>query len=122
MSRPAILVVGNCYPDNFTFDNWFNQHFDVEFLKAANRHQALEVLAESAPELVLINRVFDADGGCGISLVREIKESTPDCRVMLISNFADAQEKAVANGALDGFGKAELNSVTTISKVRAALG
>ena len=42
--------------------------------------------------------------------------------VMLVSNFADWQEKAVAAGAQYGFGKAALNAPETLSRLSEVLG
>ena len=40
---------------------------------------------------------------------------------MLVSNYADAQQAAVAAGAIEGFGKAELGADETEEKLRAVL-
>jgi hypothetical protein len=42
--------------------------------------------------------------------------------VMLVSNYPEYQEKAVAMGALPGFGKAALREPETLAMLRRVLG
>jgi len=41
--------------------------------------------------------------------------------VMLVSNFPEWQEKAIHQGAVPGFGKAQLNSAETVERIRSIL-
>ena len=55
--------------------------------------------------------------GEGVDLMAEVRESHPDVKMMLISDYPDAQAAAKEVGALPGFGKADLGT----SKVEKAL-
>ncbi len=74
--------------------------------------------------MVLVNRVFDADGDSGVDLIRQIKadEALQTTPILLVSNYADAQEEATAAGAVPGFGKAELGRPAMLERVRPLLG
>lgn len=74
-------------------------------------------------DLVMLNRKLDYgfDEADGIAVVREIKSRRPQQRVMLISNYADAQDAAQAVGALPGFGKREIGSAKVKERIAAAL-
>jgi len=94
----------------------------------ANDARAVEAEFESA-DLLLVNRVLDGEfeSTGGVELVRSLaaRAKATDQRVpalMLVSNFADAQEEAVAAGARPGFGKKEMNSERVRELIRAALG
>src|SRR3712207_7213789 len=52
----------------------------------------------------------------------DLRGESKSVPVMLVSNYADAQAKAVAHGALEGFGKGELGDDTMLERVRAVLG
>ena len=118
----SVMVVGNCLPDNFTMGRWFKKHFDADYLKARNRVAAIEMLRKHSIDLVLVNRIFDSDGGSGIDLIAELTRDFSATTTMLISNFADAQTDAEAQGALPGFGKSELKNPASVDKVKHALG
>ena len=70
----------------------------------------LAALHQQPFDLVLVNRVLDADGSAGLDVVEQIKTDTNlrELPVMLVSNYEDAQRQAVEKGALPGFGKATL--------------
>ncbi len=120
--RKTVLVVGNCLPDNFTVGRWFKKHFDVEFVKARNRKATIKILDRDSFDLVLVNRVFDSDGGDGLELISELIRLRPNGPVMLLSNFPDSQAEAEQLGAVPGFGKAELKKADSISKMKRVLG
>ncbi len=89
-------------------------------MPAEGADAALEKLQEGDFALVLVNRVFDADGGPGMDLIKQLK-SDPGLRsvpVMLVSNYEDAQEEAEAAGAAPGFGKAALGRPHMLERVR----
>lgn len=118
-----ILSIGQCGPDHGSISRLFRQHFDAEVVAAAVESDAVRELQNSSFDLILVNRKLDADYSDGMIIVRRLidDEALPDVPVMLVSNFAEAQEAAVAVGALYGFGKAELNSPETTDRLKAAL-
>ena len=118
-----ILDVGNCGFDHGNLQTFLARHFDVELTQAHSASEANRLVEMSRFELVLVNRKFDRDGDDGIELIRQLKGNaklgaTP---VMLLSNYPEYQQQAVAAGAEPGFGKAELGSPTAIEALRLVL-
>lgn len=84
--------------------------------------EVLASLGEAA--LVLVNRVFDMDGASGMELISQLKSKESEFAgipVMLVSNYEKSQAEAIANGAIPGFGKSELQSVETRRKIESVL-
>lgn len=84
----------------------------------------MQTLRSQSIDLVLINRKLDADYSDGMAILKAMKEdeALAAIPVMLVSNFAEWQEKAVAAGAIYGIGKAELATTEATDRVREALG
>src|SRR4051794_6307159 len=101
-----VLSVGQCHFDHGNISRVLSSQFSAEVVPAATADEALSALRQGGFALVLVNRVFDSDGGSGLELIREIAGSPGSAPVMLVSNFEDAQARAVAAGAVRGFGKA----------------
>jgi CheY-like chemotaxis protein len=89
-------------------------------LAADTADETMSMLHNGPFDLVLVNRVFDADGGSGFDLVKAIKAdpATSKLPVMLVSNHADAQQRAVSAGAEPGFGKAQLGDPAVAEALR----
>jgi two-component system chemotaxis response regulator CheY len=121
MSR-RVLSVGQCAFDHGNVSRALSGQFGAQVEAAATAREALDAVRRGGYDLVLVNRVFDADGGSGLDLIREVKKEAAAVPVMLVSNFADAQEEAVKAGALPGFGKAALSAPETLARLEAHLG
>jgi two-component system chemotaxis response regulator CheY len=115
-----VLSVGQCSLDHGTISRALRDDFAAEVVPASSSDQALTLLRQGAFDLVLVNRIFDADGESGLELIRQLKadDGLRQVPVMLVSNFADAQQKAVAAGAEAGFGKASLAAAETRAKLK----
>lgn len=103
-----VLSVGQCYPDHALLRATIESHFAVRLRRVDTRAQALGLLrAGDPPALVLVNRKLDADYEDGLLLVRDIRAEArwAAIPVMLVSNYPEAQQAAVAAGAAPGFGK-----------------
>jgi two-component system chemotaxis response regulator CheY len=123
MTRPSVLSVGQCGFDHARIARHFQQTFRVEVLGVATFDEALAALRRQRFDLILINRVNDSDGAPGLDLIQSLK-SEPGLAglpVMLVSNYPEAQQAAEALGALPGFGKSDLASATTRSRLEAVL-
>jgi len=118
-----ILLVGHCGPD-------------TSYLKIAVRSAAPDAAVQSASDqahvdralaegvdLMLLNRELDGEFQLtsGIELIRRLKSSHPKLKLMLVSNYPEAQAAALAAGALPGFGKRDLHSPKAIESIKAAL-
>ncbi len=118
-----VLSIGQCRPDHAGISYYLKSNFAAEVDAAATEADALHYLQHGTYQLILVNRVLDADGSDGMALIERLCKSeysaTP---VMLVSNYPDWQQRAVSVGAVDGFGKAELNTAGTREKISAVLG
>jgi DNA-binding response OmpR family regulator len=122
MSQKTVLSIGQCRPDTAAIGFYLKSQFSVNVLTADLPDQALSLLESSSVDLVLINRKLDADGSDGLEILSRIRKSSkPSVPVMLVSNYADWQQKAVEMGAVYGFGKAELNRPETKTRLAAIL-
>jgi CheY-like chemotaxis protein len=119
MTAKRVLSVGQCGADHGAI-SWALQALGAEAAPAATQAEALERLRQEAFDLVLVNRVFDADGDSGLELIRRLKadEALRATPVMLVSNYADAQKQAVEAGAEPGFGKASLGRPEMLQRIK----
>lgn len=115
MTQRTVLSIGQCRPDQAAISHYLTSHFGARILTADLPGDAYQLLSQQSIDLILINRKLDADYSDGMEILQHLctQESTAKIPVMLVSNFAEWQEKAVALGAIYGFGKAELNRPET---------
>lgn len=74
--------------------------------------------------LLLVNRVLEpgfAEDSSGIALIRKLAALPNPPRMILVSNYEDAQAQAVEAGALPGFGKAQLGKPETRQRLLDAI-
>ena len=109
-----VLDVGNCGPDFASISHFLTSHFDCEMSQAHGPGDALDLMRENDFALVLINRKLDCDYSDGMEIIKAMKADAElqHLPVMLITNYADHQDEAVALGAERGFGKLEFNAET----------
>jgi CheY-like chemotaxis protein len=119
-----VLDVGQCGPDHASIRRYLTNHFDVDIVQTHGLSDTLAELRAGQFDLVLVNRKLDADYSDGIEILREIKSAAEIAHVpvMLITNYADHQDAAVAAGAHRGFGKLEFDDPATKEKLAALLG
>ncbi|MBX3365511.1 MAG: hypothetical protein KF866_12205 [Phycisphaeraceae bacterium] len=117
--EPLIVLVGHCRPDAGMISSMVRRA--APQARIANVESLRELLA-NLPEacLLLVNRVLDGDFNTadGVDLMRSIN---PCSTWMLVSNFEDAQSRAMEAGALQGFGKSMLYDSSTLERVRQAV-
>lgn len=116
-----VLSVGNCSYDDSRIGRML-QSVGAASERARDAEDAKAKLKAGGYNLVLINRVFDANGASGLEFVAELKKDHPDVKTMLVSDYPEAQANAVVAGALQGFGKSQLSDPDTQAKVKQALG
>lgn len=119
----TVLSVGQCRPDGAAIAHYMKSNFGATVIAVDLPDQALSVLESNAIDLVLVNRKLDIDMSDGLEILKSIRSTSSkrDVPVMLVSNYADWQEKAVQMGATYGFGKAELNRPETHARLAAVL-
>jgi DNA-binding NtrC family response regulator len=118
----VVLSVGQCGFDDSRLGSLVRDQLGAHMDRAATADDARRKLSEKKYDLVLLNRIFDGDGHSGISFVSEIKQQQNAPPVILISDYGDAQQAAVANGAMPGFGKSSLSSPLTAERLKQAVG
>ena len=114
-----VLSVGQCTADHGSICRLLEQEFATEVVPSDDARQALALARGERFDLVLVNRILDRDGSEGLAIVRQIKTepALAALPVMLVTNYADHQALAVAEGAEQGFGKSELSLPATRSKL-----
>lgn len=123
MAGKRILSIGQCGPDHYSISWVLRQHFSSEVVPARNAQEAFDLLKKGAFDLILVNRILDADHSSGLELIKRIKTTAgaEQIPVMLVSNLPAAQEQAMAAGAISGFGKDELTDDALLDKLRTQL-
>ena len=122
MSKKIVLV-GHCGPDS-------------SYLRMAvsSAERSLKVLmADDADELnqhltngvdlLLLNRElgWGFEQTEGVEIIRQLLPRHPNVKMMLVSNYPDAQAEALAAGAVPGFGKREIGTPRVAQLIRRAL-
>ena len=120
--KQTVISVGQCGYDNSRIRSLIRSIDSTVEIRETDSHQeTMEVLASlGEAALVLVNRVFDMDGASGMDLISQLKSKESEFAtipVMLVSNYEKSQAEAIANGAIPGFGKSELQSVETRQKM-----
>lgn len=115
-----VLSIGNCGYDHGNISSLLHKHFGAEVDAAGSAAEALATLEKEKYDLVLVNRVFDADGDSGIKLIKKLKTDNKlqTIPVMLVSNYPDAQTEAEAAGAVAGFGKNQLGRPQLVEQLK----
>ena len=115
----SVVLVGHCGPDTWMIRN---------AVERALPGVAVEMVTEQAQlashlkpgRVLLLNRQLDGvfDAGLGQELIAPALAG--GAVPLLVSNFEDAQQAAVAAGAHQGFGKSAVNDEATGDVLRAA--
>lgn len=118
-----VLDVGQCDLDHSNITSLLKANFEVDVARAHSRSEAISMATVEGFDLVLVNRLFDADGSEGMAVVTDLKtnERTADVPVMIVSNYEEAQVAAVEAGAERGFGKSALGSDATLDLLKSYL-
>ncbi len=119
MNTARVLDVGNCDPDHSAIRHVLESNFAVSVDRVMYVEEALRAIERASYQLVLVNRRIFADDSDGTELIRALRRDPryQQLAVMLVSNFEEAQARAVADGAAPGFGKAALQAAQTLSRL-----
>ncbi len=111
----TLLDCGNCQPDYQSMKRLISQAFKANIIQSHGLDDTLAILRETQIDLVTINRKLDQDYSDGIKIAEAIKADSQLCStpVMLITNFEDHQDAAVAIGCERGFGKLAMAAPST---------
>lgn len=119
--QKIILDVGQCGYDGPRMMRMLESKIGVEVDTADTIEEAAEKLSANQYDLVLVNRELALDGAEGLQLIRQMKKAGDPTPVMLVSDLPDAQQQALACGAIHGFGKSKLESPHTITLIKKAI-
>jgi CheY-like chemotaxis protein len=121
--KKRVLSVGQCGPDNAAIRKYLTSNFDCEIDTADAAADALAQMKRGKYDLVLVNRKLDADYSDGIDVIRTLKNdpTTATVPVMLITNYTEHQDAAIAAGAIRGFGKLEFSKPETLNRLAPVL-
>jgi len=121
--KKKVALVGHCGPDSSYLKMTVSSiDRDVQVV-AADDDDSLRRILSAGANLLLFNRVLDFgfDEKEGIAMIRNLHKHYPNLKMMLVSNYPEAQAAAVAAGALPGFGKRDLGSPRVKEMLRDAL-
>jgi CheY-like chemotaxis protein len=114
-----VLDVGQCSPDHSSIRSFLERNFDCEVVQVDDAAGALARLRDQQFDLVLVNRKLDMDYSDGVDVIHALK-ADPDAAsvpVMLVTNYPEHQDAAIAAGAIRGFGKLEFEKPETRARV-----
>ena len=119
--KPTFVLVGHCWADRMGLRSAVKRAVQGAHIERAEDLSALRSHLGSGAVL-LINRVlgggFETDSG--VELIRLLAETGDADSAILITNYPDAQDEAVAAGAQPGFGKSQLRDPATEQLLRHA--
>ena len=118
-----VLFVGHCGPDSSYLRMAVTSAVKGTQVLAADTEEELDHALAEKPDLILFNRLLDYGfpESEGVHVIRRLRATHPELRMMLVSNYDDAQAAAVKAGALPGFGKREIGSPRVTDLLKNAL-
>ena len=118
----TVILVGHCSPDSSYLAITVKALWPDAAVHRANSTAAMERHLQTGADLLLVNRALDGDfdAADGIELISRFSARGAG-RMMLISNYSDAQADAIKAGALPGFGKSELSTAKPRQMLASAL-
>ena len=120
---PTVALVGHCGPDSSFLRMAVSGAAPGAKVLMADSEKELDDVLGQSPDLLLFNRVMEVGFAEreGINLMKRVKETRPEQRVIMVSNYAETQEAAEAAGAMPGFGKRDIGSAKCKQRLAAAL-
>jgi CheY-like chemotaxis protein len=120
----TLLDCGNCGPDFHAIRQMVSNHFGASVVQSHGLEDTLELLRNQSVDLVTVNRKLDRDYSDGLDVAAAIK-SDPELGsvpVMLVTNYDEHQETAMAAGCVRGFGKLAIKDPETRNLLEPFLG
>jgi two-component system, chemotaxis family, chemotaxis protein CheY len=118
----TIVLVGHCGVDGPRLQSALCSRVgDCDVLRI-NDPAELESACAQGADLLLVNREpLGFEGTEGVELIRALRERYPDTKAMIVTDFPEVQQEAVAAGAAPGFGKRDIDSPKLEQAVRQVL-
>lgn len=120
----TIVLVGHCGPDSSYLKLAASNAVKGVSVVSADDEQQLNRYLTAGADLLLVNRLLDYGFKAteGVALIARLRRTHPHLKMMLVSNYEDAQQAAVAVGALPGFGKREIGTARVKQLIQQAVG
>ena len=120
-----VVLVGHCSFDQSSLKKSITEvckNKDEVKVVSVNDADSLDEHADDSA-LLLINRVLDGrfQTASGIELISTLAKQAQPPRIMLVSNYPEAQQQAVDAGACPGFGKNDIGRSKLTDVLNAAL-
>jgi CheY-like chemotaxis protein len=118
-----VALIGHCGPDGSYLKMAVSAAERGLQVVAVDDEAHLQQVLRDGVELLLFNRLLDYGfpEEEGVAVIRRLRAHHPNLKMMLVSNYADAQSAAVKAGALPGFGKKDLGSSRVAAMLREVL-
>jgi two-component system, chemotaxis family, chemotaxis protein CheY len=119
-----VALVGHCGPDSSYLRMTISGALKGAQVVSADDDAELHQLLTDGVDLLLFNREmpYGFSHTQGVKFIEQLRRQNPQLKMMLVSNYAEAQAEAVAAGALPGFGKREMRSSHVTQLLREAVG
>ena len=120
----TVVDCGNCGPDYNAIRQMVQANFEAVVLQTHGLEDTLDLLAQREVNLITVDRKLDRDYTDGMEVVRGIKADPrfSSIPVMLVTNYEEHQQAAMAEGAVQGFGKLTVRDPHTIELLQKHLG
>lgn len=120
----TVVDCGNCGPDFHSIRQFLTSNFGAVVVQTHNAAETLKLLRERDVALVTVNRKLDRDYSDGMDVVKMIKadQEVGEIPVMLVTNYEEHQQSAIAAGCVRGFGKLSLSEPGTVNLLKPYLG
>jgi len=115
----TFVLVGHCGADSYSLTHAIRSAVPgAAIVHAGDEKSCAQAMEGDA--VLLVNRVLDGrfTTDSGVELIANLAKAKPKFKIVLISNYADAQQAAVAAGARPGFGKSQVGSASTAELLR----
>ena len=118
-----IALVGHCGPDSSYLRMAVSNAIKGAKVLMIDDDDDLQKAVTDGVDLLLLNRVleFGFSADMGVDVIRQFRKDHPELKMMLVSNYAEAQKDAIDAGALPGFGKREIGTPKVTEMLKGAL-
>jgi hypothetical protein len=118
-----VLLVGHCGPDSSFLRMAVKKADPAVQIVAADDDTELSKVLVDGVDLILFNRElgYGFEQPEGVAMIARLRTTNPKLRMMLVSNYTDAQQRAVQAGGLPGFGKREIGQPWVTELLKSAL-
>ncbi len=116
-----VVLVGHCGIDGPRLQEEISSKAPDFEVTRINDLEELQSVVKEGADLLLVNREPVGFEEEGVDIIRDVHQKYPDQKMMLVSDFPEAQDEAVKAGALPGFGKADIGSAKLLDTVKGAM-